>query len=71
MYMWWRYVHMKIRKESHALELQILAAVSFLLQVLGSGCRYCARTVQALNHSFLSFFLGLTVLEIVVVLFVF
>lgn len=71
MYMWWRYVHVKAREEFHALELQIPAAVSFLLQVLGTGPRYCARTVHALNHNFLSFFLGLTVLEIVVVLFVF
>lgn len=62
---------MKARKEFHALELQTPAAVSFLLQVLGTGPRYCARTVHALNHNFLSFFLGLTVLEIVVVLFVF
>lgn len=75
MYMWWRYVHMKVRKESHAPELQLLAAVSFLMQVLelvlGTGRRYYARTVHALNHNFISFFLGLSVLEIVVVLFVF
>lgn len=60
---------MKARKESHALELQLLAAVSFLMQVLGPGHRYCVRTVHALNDNFLSFFLGLSVLEIVVVLF--